>query len=101
MNYATGAVNKVKRCVLCGEMLLSTDRRVRRAHQDWPRKLDYAVRTAHLAAMVSLSQLCDGDYECSGTVRSYWMYMTVLSGKVQAFTDNIVLSCVYLRSSVD
>ena len=33
VNYATGAVNKVKLRVLCGEMLLSTGRRVRRAHR--------------------------------------------------------------------
>ena len=39
VNYATGAVNKVKLCALCGEMLLSTDRRVRRAHRDWPKNL--------------------------------------------------------------
>ena len=58
VNYATGAVNKVKLCVLWGEMLLSTDRR---------------VRTAHSTAMVSLSQLCDGDYERIGTVRFYWV----------------------------
>ena len=35
VNYATDAVNKVNLCVFCGELLLSTDRRVRRAHRDW------------------------------------------------------------------
>jgi hypothetical protein len=39
VNYATSAVNKVKPCVLGGEMHLSTDRRVRRAHRDRPTNL--------------------------------------------------------------
>ena len=51
------------------------------------KKHDYAVRTAHPKDMVLLSQLCDDDYECIGTVRPYWVYMKVLSEQVQAFTD--------------
>jgi len=59
-----------------------TDRRVRRAHRDWPTYLYFAVRTAHPTVMFPFSHQSDGDYDCIGTVRfyrSHWLYCQIKS----------------------
>ena len=78
--YATGAVNKVKLCALWGEMLLSTDRRVRRAHRNWPTNLTArcARRTLqpwlryhnYVMAFISASAL-------SGLIGCKWLYCQI------------------------
>jgi hypothetical protein len=56
VHYATGAVNKVKLCVLWGEMLLCTDRRVRTVYrpETWFRFHNYVMAIMSALALSGL-----------------------------------------------